>query len=250
MAGGTLKTLNGGKFGHGFVSAGLNKVLSPLASTDSLAANGAINVAIGGTVSEITGGDFANGAVMAAMQYAFNALADSEQFFDDTECRTMGCSNKALVSAGDAVGKGWSLVGDLVEDAYLGTITGAGAGAMLAMGAKRLRALDRVREMVRLGHAGEDIVGSLYDIGAKFSFKGASGKSRRVDGFNKGLSTLSEVKNRASQGWTRQLKDYSAHAQSNGLTFNLYVDQATVLSSRVNVAASAGKVNVIRVKMR
>ena len=75
-------------------------------------------------------------------------------------------------------------------------------------------------------------------------------KSRRVDGFNEGLRTLSEVKNRASQGWTRQLKDYSAHAQSNGLTFNLYVDQAIVLSSRVNVAASAGKVNVIRVKMR
>lgn len=77
LAGGTLDVLGGGKFGHGFVSAGLNKVLSPLASTDSLAANGAINVAIGGTVSEITGGDFANGAAMAAMQYAFNQLAQA-----------------------------------------------------------------------------------------------------------------------------------------------------------------------------
>ena len=77
LAGGTLEVLGGGKFGHGFVSAGLSKALSPLADTGYVAADGAINAAIGGTVSEITGGDFANGAVMAATQYAFNALAQA-----------------------------------------------------------------------------------------------------------------------------------------------------------------------------
>lgn len=67
--------LGGGKFGHGFVSAGLSKALSPLADTDHLFRDGLVNAAIGGTVSEITGGDFGNGAVMAATQYAFNAIA-------------------------------------------------------------------------------------------------------------------------------------------------------------------------------
>jgi hypothetical protein len=65
-----------GKFGHGFVSAGLGKALSPLADGHGLITTGLINAAIGGTISEITGGDFANGAVMAATQYAFNALAN------------------------------------------------------------------------------------------------------------------------------------------------------------------------------
>ena len=69
--------LGGGKFGHGFVSAGLSKALSPLADTDHLFRDGLVNAAIGGTVSEITGGDFGNGAVMAATQYAFNALAQA-----------------------------------------------------------------------------------------------------------------------------------------------------------------------------
>ena len=69
--------LGGGKFGHGFVSAGLSKALSPMADTGHLFTDGLVNAAIGGTVSEITGGDFGNGAVMAATQYAFNALAQA-----------------------------------------------------------------------------------------------------------------------------------------------------------------------------
>jgi hypothetical protein len=75
LAGGTLEALGGGKFGHGFVSAGLGKALSPLANTGNLVGDGVINAVIGGTISEITGGDFANGAALAATQYAFNALA-------------------------------------------------------------------------------------------------------------------------------------------------------------------------------
>ena len=75
LAGGTLEVLGGGKFGHGFISAGLSKALSPLADTGHLFRDGLVNAVIGGTVSEITGGDFANGAAMAATQYAFNELA-------------------------------------------------------------------------------------------------------------------------------------------------------------------------------
>jgi len=69
--------LSGGKFGHGFISAGLSKALSPLADTGDAFNDGLMNAAIGGTVSEITGGDFANGAAMAATQYAFNQLAQN-----------------------------------------------------------------------------------------------------------------------------------------------------------------------------
>jgi RHS repeat-associated protein len=74
IAGGALEALGGGSFGHGFVSAGLNKALSPLAEGHAFFTSGLIEAAIGGTISEITGGDFANGAALAATQYAFNAL--------------------------------------------------------------------------------------------------------------------------------------------------------------------------------
>jgi RHS repeat-associated protein len=79
LAGGTLEVLGGGKFGHGFISAGLGKALSPLANTGDPVGDGLINAAIGGTISEITGGDFANGAAMAATQYAFNALTAAQR---------------------------------------------------------------------------------------------------------------------------------------------------------------------------
>jgi RHS repeat-associated protein len=77
LAGGTLEVLGGGSFGHGFISAGLGKALSPLANVGDPIGNGVMNAIIGGTVSEVTGGDFANGAQMAAMQYAFNQIAQS-----------------------------------------------------------------------------------------------------------------------------------------------------------------------------
>jgi len=76
MAGGVLSELQGGEFGHGFLSAGIAKGISARVDLGSDWANGALAALVGGTVSEMTGDKFANGAVTAAMAYAFNHLID------------------------------------------------------------------------------------------------------------------------------------------------------------------------------
>ena len=77
VAGGTIAHVQGGKFGHGFLSAGVSKAATPgIMDTFNHSVSQGIAVAIvGGTVSEVTGGKFANGAVTAAMAFAFNHLS-------------------------------------------------------------------------------------------------------------------------------------------------------------------------------
>lgn len=78
-AGGVVADLQGGKFGHGFISAGITKgaQVSGIVSDDLI--QGVISSAIiGGTVSEITGGKFSNGAFTAAFQFAMNKFISSK----------------------------------------------------------------------------------------------------------------------------------------------------------------------------
>jgi RHS repeat-associated protein len=84
MAGGVMTTLQGGKFGHGFASAGVAQAFSgPIDGLSSSATRVMASAMIGGTASVIAGGKFANGAVTAAFSRAIgeaasrNALADS-----------------------------------------------------------------------------------------------------------------------------------------------------------------------------
>jgi RHS repeat-associated protein len=80
LAGGTLSRLQGGKFGHGFVSAAGSAASAPFADLSSAKGawtGAAVSSVIGGTLSKLSGGKFANGAVTAAMSYAFNQLAHS-----------------------------------------------------------------------------------------------------------------------------------------------------------------------------
>jgi|GEM_PF-5306043 len=79
VAGGTISKLQGGRFGHGFLSAGLSKLSSPAIHTSGANRFSQVAMAtvVGGSVSSITGGKFANGAVTAAMAYAFNSLSSS-----------------------------------------------------------------------------------------------------------------------------------------------------------------------------
>nr|WP_277347536.1 RHS repeat-associated core domain-containing protein [Wenzhouxiangella sp. XN79A] len=81
IAGGTIAELQGGKFGHGFLSAGVAKAATPAAMSVSkdVFVQGAAVAIVGGTTSRISGGKFANGAVTAAMGFAFN------------QCATEGC---------------------------------------------------------------------------------------------------------------------------------------------------------------
>lgn len=78
MAGGVLETLQGGRFGHGFLSAGVSEALSPvIGRAQNPLAEGVIRSVVGGTASVAGGGKFANGAVTAAFGFAFNHLGHS-----------------------------------------------------------------------------------------------------------------------------------------------------------------------------
>lgn len=78
MVGGVSAVLQGGKFGHGFVSslvtASMKGFMNPKTGTYADAVRRtAIAGVVGGTVSKLTGGKFANGAVTSAMQWWYNA---------------------------------------------------------------------------------------------------------------------------------------------------------------------------------
>ena len=65
--GGITSVLGGGRFGHGFVSAGAAQALSgPIGRIGGRFQRTAAAAAVGGTLSAATGGKFANGAVTAA----------------------------------------------------------------------------------------------------------------------------------------------------------------------------------------
>ncbi|TMP29542.1 hypothetical protein CWB99_08000 [Pseudoalteromonas rubra] len=78
VTGGIISELQGGKFGHGFWSAGFTKGLdiNGIVGIDQGvewdAARIAVAAIVGGTISEITGGKFSNGATTAAFGQAFN----------------------------------------------------------------------------------------------------------------------------------------------------------------------------------
>ena len=84
FAGGVISTLIGGKFGHGFFSAGITKGIGgkylPTGSElgqPEIAQGVIISAVIGGTSSVISGGKFANGASTAAYQYLFNEASQA-----------------------------------------------------------------------------------------------------------------------------------------------------------------------------
>jgi RHS repeat-associated protein len=72
LAGGILSDVQGGKFGHGFVSAGIGVMAGGRFGQNPYAQ--VIGAAVvGGTISAVTGGKFANGAVGAAFAAALRA---------------------------------------------------------------------------------------------------------------------------------------------------------------------------------
>jgi hypothetical protein len=79
-AGGVISVLEGGKFGHGFVSAGVAEAGASTidANLHSSFAKVAASAMVGGSVSYLAGGKFGNGAATGAMQMAFNQLANHQ----------------------------------------------------------------------------------------------------------------------------------------------------------------------------
>ena len=75
MVGGVMSDLQGGKFGHGFLSAGATQAISPqIDRIGSVPGRVVAAAALGGSVSAATGGKFANGAITGVFSQAFNDL--------------------------------------------------------------------------------------------------------------------------------------------------------------------------------
>ena len=81
LVGGVIAELQGGKFGHGFFSAGVTKGFGGAflpggegLSTAQVARGTVVSAIIGGTASKISGGKFANGAQTAVFQYLYNQM--------------------------------------------------------------------------------------------------------------------------------------------------------------------------------
>jgi RHS repeat-associated protein len=84
IAGGVISSLEGGKFGSGFLSAGISEAASPGVDRldpdnpvgQSVSAERVVAASvIGGTASSLSGGKFSNGAITAAFARAFNEEA-------------------------------------------------------------------------------------------------------------------------------------------------------------------------------
>ncbi|MDE2769211.1 MAG: RHS repeat-associated core domain-containing protein, partial [Chloroflexota bacterium] len=83
FVGGVMGVLQGGRFGHGFISAaGAQAFSGPIGRLGNRFQRTAAAAAVGGTLSAATGGKFANGAVTAAFASAF---AEREATVSSTE---------------------------------------------------------------------------------------------------------------------------------------------------------------------
>jgi hypothetical protein len=72
FAGGIISDVQGGKFGHGFISAGIGAAMGGRFGKNPYA-QVVGSAVVGGTVSKLTGGKFANGALSAAFATALRA---------------------------------------------------------------------------------------------------------------------------------------------------------------------------------
>ncbi|MBK8308573.1 MAG: hypothetical protein IPL00_16130 [Gammaproteobacteria bacterium] len=77
VAGGAISVVQGGKFGHGFASAGFSSAAGGSLRSANIGNSGVRVIAasiVGGTASVISGGKFANGAITAAFQAAASEI--------------------------------------------------------------------------------------------------------------------------------------------------------------------------------
>ncbi|WP_444888875.1 FG-GAP-like repeat-containing protein [Microbulbifer sp. JMSA008] len=80
LVSGTMNVLQGGKFGHGFVSAGVSTAAGPLVGNiGNSAGKFVVGAVVGGTVTKLTGGKFANGAVTTAFQAVIAAAVSGSR---------------------------------------------------------------------------------------------------------------------------------------------------------------------------
>ncbi|NRD72028.1 VCBS repeat-containing protein [Shewanella sp. VB17] len=110
-AGGIMAEVQGGNFGHGFITAGVMKGVSFANSVSSgaefgeIAAKTVIQSMVGGTVSKLTGGKFANGATTAAIQYVVNAASSAIQAQGGHSIKSRKLAARRVIVGGRSVTK-------------------------------------------------------------------------------------------------------------------------------------------------
>ena len=148
-------------------------------------------------------------------------------------------ANGCGVSGTDLLALGADVAGALIPFA-------TGGGAAVRAGRTAMNAADAGRggaAAVRTGQAGEAAVRAANNIGPLTKTPiSINGRTRIPDGLTP--TTLSEVKNVASQSYTQQLRDFAAYAQQSGRTFDLYVRPNTRLSGPLQDAIRNGTINL------
>jgi len=177
IAGGAISVLQGGKFGHGFVSAGILKSVTPSISgmrggipVRTLAAS-----VLSGTISRATGGKFANGAVSGAYAYAFNevmshAIANAEQLPTSRRgYKTYGDREKqyakdSTVRSVEALGERWDAANPDEPDIQIGNMSKRDGSAFGGHSSHRTGVDVDIRPMRNDGqYEGVNINSSSYD---------------------------------------------------------------------------------------
>ena len=106
LSGGIGSVLNGGKFGHGFFSAGFTQFASMKGWMPKIGANTASQriknalaaAVVGGTMSRLTGGKFASGAITGAFSRLLNDMAAEEPRWESV-------SDKEILEVKDVKGE-------------------------------------------------------------------------------------------------------------------------------------------------
>ena len=96
VGGGIISELQGGKFGHGFASAGVGSLAGDFAGEVNQKVGSSIKRTVvaalaGGTASAITGGKYGNGALTAAMSQAFGDWAQQASAAEASSICSFSC---------------------------------------------------------------------------------------------------------------------------------------------------------------
>jgi len=97
IAGGTISKIQGEKFGHGFTTSGIGKLLNASSMIDggewyNVMSRISLSMLVGGTISSVSGGKFKNGALTAA----FQQLNYEWEFKDEYERTKLTKGNRVL----------------------------------------------------------------------------------------------------------------------------------------------------------
>ena len=208
IAGGISSVLNGGKFGHGFASAGFTQAFSGAIdkiggrignitkgdyfSTANRTMRIMASAVVGGTASSITGGKFANGAVTGAFSRGFNDEAHKtaqdrefkEALFDKTRKIGLSVSIPSKVvdlfggdTGGHDVGFEFGLVFGSDGDIGAYYSQSASKGLSVPFSGNQLP-ISRVGGFITFGQQ----QGSFYDFAGTGDFVSAGGGPLVIDG--------------------------------------------------------------------